>query len=155
MSTLIEKNTRLKLLGPPLKRIQHLVPVPVLLLALAGWFIPGFRETGLFSLFAITVFCLANALRESIRLRILKQRLTKDIYKKTVLKVARVSMIGSFIPILTLYVGTVFPQYASISFTVFLMSIIVAYLIVSQLNKQAKQLDPAFVTMREIERYRK
>ncbi|WP_214894512.1 hypothetical protein [Exiguobacterium sp. H66] len=153
MSTLIEKNTRLKLLGPPLKRIQHLVPVPVLLLALVGWFIPGFR--GLFSLFAITVFCLANALREIIRLRILKQRLTKDIYKKTVLKVARVSIIGSFIPIFTLYVGTVFPQYAGISFTVFLVSIIVAYLIVSQLSKQAKRLDPAFVTMREIERYRK
>ncbi len=94
-------------------------------------------------------------MREIIRLQILKQRLAKDVYKKTVLKVARVSMIGSFIPILPLYVGTVFPQYAGISFTVFLMSIIVAYLIVSRLNKQAKQLDPAFVTMREIERYRK
>lgn len=155
MSTLIEKNARLKLLGPPLKRIQHLMLVPVLLLALVGWFIPGFWDTGLFSLFAITVFCLAGALREIIRLRILKQHVAPDVYKQTVLKVGRVSIIGSLIPIFTLYVGTVFPQYGGISFTIFLMSIIVAYLIVSRLNKQAKQLDPAFVTMREIERYRK
>lgn len=155
MSTLIEKNTRLQLLAAPIKKVQIGVLIPLLLIGVLFWFIPSLRQTGLFTTFALSLLALGAAVREVIRLQILKQRLAKDVYKKTVLKVARVSMIGSFIPILPLYVGTIFPQYAGISFTVFLVSIIVAYLIVSQLNKQAKQLDPAFVTMREIERYRK
>ncbi|MGA9231279.1 MAG: hypothetical protein WBV68_04470 [Exiguobacterium oxidotolerans] len=155
MSTLIEKNTRLQLLAAPIKKVQIGVLIPLLLIGVLFWFIPSLRQTGLFTTFALSLLALGAAVREVIRLQILKQRLAKDVYKKTVLKVARVSMIGSFIPILPHYVGTVFPQYAGISFTVFLMSIIVAYLIVSRLNKQAKQLDPAFVTMREIERYRK
>lgn len=155
MSTLIEKNTRLQLLAAPIKKVQMGVLIPLLLIGVLFWFIPSLRQTGLFTTFALSLLALGAAVREVIRLQVLKQRLAKDVYKKTVLKVARVSMIGSFIPILPLYVGTVFPQYAGISFTVFLMSIIVAYLIVSRLNKQAKQLDPAFVTMREIERYRK
>ncbi len=155
MSTLIEKNTRLQLLAAPIKKVQMGVLIPLLLIGVLFWFIPSLRQTGLFTTFALSLLALGAAVREVIRLQVLKQRLAKDVYKKTVLKVARVSMIGSFIPILPLYVGTVFPQYAGISFTVFLMSIIVAYLIVSRLNKQAKQLDPAFVTMREIESYRK
>ncbi|WP_214808935.1 hypothetical protein [Exiguobacterium sp. s102] len=155
MSTLIEKHTRLQLLAAPIKKVQMGVLIPLLLIGVLFWFIPSLRQTGLFTTFALSLLALGAAVREVIRLQVLKQRLAKDVYRKTVLKVARVSMIGSFIPILPLYVGTIFPQYAGISFTVFLVSIIVAYLIVSRLNKQAKQLDPAFVTMREIERYRK
>lgn len=155
MNTLLEKNARLQLLVAPIKKVQMGVLIPLLLIGVLFWFIPSLRQTGLFTTFALSLLALGAAVREVIRLQVLKQRLAKDVYKKTVLKVARVSMIGSFIPILPLYVGTIFPQYAGISFTVFLVSIIVAYLIVSQLNKQAKQLDPAFVTMREIERYRK
>ena len=110
MNTLLEKNTRLNLLGPPLKKLQHLTPVPVLVLALIGWFIPGFWETGLFTLFAVTVLCLAGVVREIMRLRILKQRLSAELYQQTVLKVGRASMIGYFVPIILFYSGYDFPR---------------------------------------------
>ncbi|AFS71675.1 hypothetical protein [Exiguobacterium antarcticum] len=155
MNTLLEKNARLNLLGPPLKKIQHLIPVPVLILALIGWFIPNFWETGLFTLFAITVLCLAGIAREIMRLRILKQRLSAELYQQTVLKVGRASMIGYFVPVLLFYAGDLFPQYSGVAFAMILIWVLVITLFVSKLNATAKQLDPAFVTMREIEQYRK
>ena len=155
MNTLLEKNTRLNLLGPPLKKLQHLTPVPVLVLALIGWFIPGFWETGLFTLFAITVLCLGGVVREIMRLRILKRRLPAELYQETVLKVGRASMLGYLVPILLFYAGMIFPQYSSVSFTLILFWVFAITLYVSRLNKIAKQLDPAFVTMWEVEHYRK
>ncbi|MDX1259637.1 hypothetical protein [Exiguobacterium sp. K1] len=155
MNTLLEKNTRLNLLGPPLKKLQHLIPVPVLLFALIGWFIPDFWKTGLFTLFSITVLCLAGVVREIMRLRILKGRLETDLYEQTVLKVGRASMIGYLVPMILFYVGYIFPQYADVSFTMILIWVLVISLFVSKLNRGAKHLDPAFVTMREIEQYRK
>ena len=155
MNTLLEKNTRLNLLGPPLKKLQHLIPVAVLMLALICWFIPGVWETGLFTLFAVTVLCLAGVVREIMRLRILKRRLETDLYEQTVLKVGRASMIGYLVPMILFYVGYIFPQYADVSFTMILIWVLVISLFVSKLNRGAKHLDPAFVTMREIEQYRK
>lgn len=155
MNALLEKNTRLNLLGPPLKKLQHLTPVPVLVFALIGWFIPDFWKTGLFTLLAITVLCLAGVVREIMRLRILKRRLETDLYEQTVLKVGRASMIGYLVPMILFYVGYIFPQYADVSFTMILIWVLVISLFVSKLNRGAKHLDPAFVTMREIEQYRK
>ncbi|WP_214722292.1 hypothetical protein [Exiguobacterium sp. s192] len=155
MNTLLEKNARLNLLGPPLKKIQHLIPIPVLVLAVIGWFIPDFWETGLFTLFAITVLCLGGVIREIMRLRILKRRLPAELYQETVLKVSRASMIGYFVPVLLFYTGDLFPQYSGVAFAMILIWVLVITLFVSKLNATAKQLDPAFVTMREIEQYRK
>ncbi|RJO95886.1 hypothetical protein D3D03_14945 [Exiguobacterium sp. RIT452] len=155
MNTLLEKNARLNLLGPPLKKLQHLIPVAVLMLALICWFIPGFWETGLFTSFAITVLCLGGVVREIMRLRILKRRLPAELYQETVLKVSRASMIGYFVPVLLFYAGDLFPQYSGVAFAMILIWVLVITLFVSKLNATAKQLDPAFVTMREIEQYRK
>lgn len=155
MNTLLEKNARLNLLGPPLKKIQHLIPIPVLVLAVIGWFIPNFWETGLFTLFAITVLCLGGVVREIMRLRILKQRLPAELYQQTILRVSRASMIGYFVPVLLFYAGNLFPQYSGVAFAMILIWVLVITLFVSKLNATAKQLDPAFVTMREIEQYRK
>ncbi len=155
MNTLLEKNARLNLLGPPLRKIQHLVPIPVLVLALIGWFIPGFWETGLFTLFAITVLCLGGIVREIMRLRILKRRLPAEVYQETVLKVGRASIIGYLGPIILFYAGDLLPQYSGVAFALLLFWLIAITVYVSRLNKIAKQLDPAFVTMREIEQYRK
>jgi len=155
MNTLLEKNTRLNLLGPPLKKLQHLIPVAVLMLALICWFIPGVWETGLFTLFAVTVLCLAGVVREIMRLRILKRRLETDLYEQTVLKVGRASMIGYFVPMFLMYSGYVFPGYSGISFALILFWVFAITVYVSRLNTIAKQLDPASVTMREIEQYRK
>lgn len=155
MNTLLEKNARLNLLGPPLKKIQHLIPIPVLVLAVIGWFIPNFWETGLFTLFAITVLCLGGVVREIMRLCILKQRLPAELYQQTVLRVSRASMIGYFVPVLLFYAGNLFPQYSGVAFAMILIWVLVITLFVSKLNATAKQLDPAFVTMREVEQYRK
>ena len=155
MNTLLEKNARLNLLGPPLKKLQHLTPVPVLVFALIGWFIPDFWKTGLFTLFAVTVLCLVGVVREIMRLRILKQRLSVELYQQTVLKVGRASMIGYLVPIILFYAGMIFPQYSSVSFTLILFWVFAITVYVSRLNTIAKQLDPAFVTMREVEQYRK
>ncbi len=155
MNTLLEKNARLNLLGPPLKKLQHLIPVPVLVFALIGWFIPDFWKTGLFTLFAVTVLCLAGVVREIMRLRILKRRLETDLYEQTVLKVGRASMIGYFVPMFLMYSGYVFPGYSGISFALILFWVFAITVYVSRLNRVAKQLDPAFVTMREVEQYRK
>ncbi|MFZ0074838.1 MAG: hypothetical protein WAL00_01880, partial [Exiguobacterium undae] len=77
------------------------------------------------------------------------------LYQETVLKVGRASMIGYFVPVLLFYVGYLFPQYSGVAFAMILIWVLVITLFVSKLNATAKQLDPAFVTMREIEQYRK
>ncbi|MCT4780940.1 MULTISPECIES: hypothetical protein [Exiguobacterium] len=155
MNTLLEKNARLNLLGPPIKKVQYLMLIPVLVLAVIGWFIPSFWETGLFTLFALTALCLAGVVREIMRLRILKKRLPAELYQQTVLKVSRASIIGYLVPVILIYAGNVFPQYYGVTFAMLLIWVLVITLFVSKLNTTAKQLDPAFVTMREIEQYRK
>lgn len=155
MNTLLEKNARLNLIGPPLKKLQHLISVAVLMLALICWFIPGVWETGLFTSFAITVLCLGGVVREIVRLRILKRRLPAEVYQETVLKVGRASIIGYLGPIILFYAGDLLPQYSGVAFALLLFWLIAITVYVSRLNKIAKQLDPAFVTMREIEQYRK
>jgi hypothetical protein len=150
MEHLFERQARLNLLVRPVRSVAYFFLVPGLIFALPAWFMPTITSVFL----QIMLFCLcATAVsREIVLLRLMKSYLTPTIYQQTVHKVARLTLIGYVVAWLIAVVMLSIPSPPGYLFVVFLFWSGGFSLGVTRMDRLAKQIDPAYVSMGEIER---
>ncbi|MCY1689748.1 hypothetical protein OVA29_02010 [Exiguobacterium sp. SL14] len=150
MEYLFERQARLNLMKRPMRVVAYFFLVPGLIFAISAWFMPAIASIFL----QVMLFCLcATAVsREIVRLRLMKSYLTPTMYQQTVQKVARLTIIGYVVAGLIYFVMESIPSASGYLFGIFLFWVGGVSLGVTRLNRLAKQIDPAYVTMGEIER---
>lgn len=150
MEHLFERQARLNLMKRPVRVVAHFFLVPGLIFAASAWFVPAIASVFL----PIMLFCVCATavVREIVRLRLMKSYLTPTIYQQTVQKVARLTIIGYVVAWLIAVVMQTIPSAPGYLFGIFLFWVGGVSLGVARLNRLAKQIDPAYVTMGEIER---
>ncbi|HBQ77136.1 MAG TPA: hypothetical protein DD663_09905 [Exiguobacterium sp.] len=150
MEHLFERQARLNVMKRPVRIVTYVFLIPGLIFAVFAWFVSAITSAFL----PIMLFCLcATAVaREIVRLRLMKSYLTPTIYQQTVQKVARLTIIGYVVAGLIYFVMQSIPSASGYLFGIFLFWVGGVSLGVTRLNRLAKQIDPAYVTMGEIER---
>ncbi|UKS55844.1 hypothetical protein [Exiguobacterium acetylicum] len=150
MEHLFERQARLNLMKRPVRVVTYFFLIPGLIVAILAWFLPVVE-----SVFGqILFFCLCGigVVREIVRLRLMKSYLTQGIYQQTVQKVAHLTIIGYVVAWLIAFVMLSIPNAPGYLFVLLLIWSGGVGLGVTRLNRLAKQIDPAYVTMGEIER---
>lgn len=150
MEHLFERQARLNVMKRPVRVVAYFFLIPGLIFAVFAWFMTSIASV----FFPIMLFCLcATAVaREIVRLRLMKSYLTTTIYQQTVQKVARLTIIGYVVAWLIAVVMLSIPSSPGYLFGIFLFWVGGVSLSVNRLNRLAKQIDPAYVSMGEIER---
>lgn len=150
MEHLFERQARLNVMKRPVRVVAHFFLIPGLIFAVSAWFMTSIASV--FLPIMLSCFCATAVSREIVRLRLMKSYLTPTIYQQTVQKVARLTIIGYFVAGLIYFVMQSIPSASGYLFGIFLFWVGGASLGVTRLNRLAKQIDPAYVTMGEIER---
>ncbi|MFP7277727.1 hypothetical protein SFC11_00120 [Exiguobacterium indicum] len=150
MEHLFERQARLNVMKRPVRIVAYVFLIPGLIFAVFAWFMTSNASV----FFPIMLFCLcATAVaREIVRLRLMKSYLTTTIYQQTVQKVARLTIIGYVVAWLIAVVMLSIPSSPGYLFGIFLFWVGGVGLGVIRMNRLAKQIDPAYVSMGEIER---
>ena len=150
MEYLFERQARLNLMKRQVHVVAYFFLVPGLIFATSAWFMPAIASVFL----PIMLFCLcATAVaREIVRLRFMKSYLTPTVYQQAVQKVARLTIIGYVVAWLIAVVMLSIPSAPGYLFGLLLVWSGGVSIGVTRLNRLAKQIDPAYVTMGEIER---
>lgn len=150
MEHLFERQARLNLMKRPVRVVAYFFLIPGLICAVPAWFMPASSSVFLPVMFFF--LCATAVAREIVRLRLMKSYLTPAIYRQTVQKVARLTIVGYVVAWLIAVVMLSIPSAPGYLFVVFLFWIVGVSLGVNRLNRLAKQIDPAYVSMGEIER---
>ncbi|KTR61172.1 hypothetical protein RSA42_06320 [Exiguobacterium indicum] len=150
MEHLFERQARLNLMKRPVRVVAYFFLIPGLICAVFAWFMTSIASV--FLPIMLSCFCATAVAREIVRLRLMKSYLTPTIYQQTVQKVARLTIIGYVVAGLIYFVMQSTPSASGYLFGIFLFWVGGVSLSVNRLNRLAKQIDPAYVTMGEIER---
>ncbi|MCQ4089004.1 hypothetical protein SZL87_07195 [Exiguobacterium indicum] len=150
MEHLFERQARLNVMKRPVHVVTYFFSIPGLIVVILAWFLPAVE-----SVFGQTLFfclCGIGVAREIVRLRLMKSYLTQGIYQQTVQKVAHLTIIGYVVAWLIAFVMLSIPNAPGYLFVLLLVWSGGVGLGVIRMNRLAKQIDPAYVSMGEIER---
>lgn len=150
MEHLFERQARLNVMKRPVRIVTYVFLIPGLIFAIPAWFVPAIASV--FSQVIFFCLCGIGFAREIVRLRLMKSYLTQGIYQQTVQKVARLTIIGYVVAWLIAFVMLSIPNAPGYLFVLLLVWSGGVGLGVTRMNRLAKQIDPAYVTMGEIER---
>lgn len=150
MEHLFERQARLNVMKRPVRVVAYFFLIPGLICAVFAWFMTSIASV--FLPIMLSCFCATAVAREIVRLRLMKSYLTPTIYQQTVQKVARLTIIGYVVAWLIAVVMLSIPNAPGYLFVLLLVWSGGVGLGVTRLNRLAKQIDPAYVTMGEIER---
>ncbi|MGI1806251.1 hypothetical protein ACRPK8_10980 [Exiguobacterium sp. TDN 0502] len=150
MEHVFERQARLNVMKRPVRIVTYVFLIPGLIFAVPAWFVPALASV--FSQVIFFCLCGIGVVREIVRLRLMKSYLTPSIYQQTVQRVARLTIIGYVVAWLIAVVMLSIPNAPGYLFVLLLVWSGGVGLGVTRLNRLAKQIDPAYVTMGEIER---
>ncbi|MBF8151669.1 hypothetical protein ITJ88_00115 [Exiguobacterium sp. TBG-PICH-001] len=150
MEHLFERQARLNVMKRPVRIVTYFFLIPGLIFAIPAWFVPAIASV--FSQIIFFCLCGIGVVREIVRLRLMKSYLTPNIYRQTVQRVARLTIIGYVVAWLIAFVMLSIPSAPGYLFVLLLVWSGGVGLSVTRLNRLAKQIDPAYVSMGEIER---
>lgn len=150
MEHLFERQARLNVMKRPVRVVAYFFLIPGLIFAIPAWFVPAIASV--FSQVIFFCLCAIGVVREIVRLRLMKSYLTPTIYRQTVQRVARLTIIGYVVAWLIAFVMLSLPNAPGYLFVLLLVWSGGVGLSVTRLNRLAKQIDPAYVSMGEIER---
>lgn len=150
MEHLFERQARLNVMKRPVRVVAYFFLIPGLIFAVFAWFMTSIASV--FLPIMLSCFCATAVAREIVRLRLMKSYLTPTIYQQTVQKVARLTIIGYVVAWLIAFVMLSIPNAPGYLFVLLLVWSGGVGLGVTRMNRLAKQIDPAYVSMGEIER---
>ena len=150
MEHVFERQARLNVMKRPVRIVTYVFLIPGLIFAVPAWFVPALASV--FSQVIFFCLCGIGVVREIVRLRLMKSYLTPSIYQQTVQRVARLTIIGYVVAWLIAFVMLSIPNAPGYLFVLLLVWSGGVGLGVTRMNRLAKQIDPAYVTMGEIER---
>ena len=150
MEYLFERQARLNLMKRPVRIVAYFILIPILIVAIPAWFVPAIASV--FGQVMFFCLCATGVAREIVRLQRVKSYLTPAIYRQTVQKVARLTIIGYVVAWLIAVVMLSIPSAPGYLFGLLLIWSGGVSIGVTRMNRLAKQIDPAYVTMGEIER---